>query len=77
MLIQPIPTARRLANLSREEAPAASAHDYRADDGKTLCWRVLFWASDTDADNDPGAKAICEVLFAADDPDGTATINRA
>lgn len=33
------------------------------DDGE-LCWRLLYWENETDAENDPGVNAICQLCKA-------------
>ena len=47
-----ITAAREISGLTAEEAPVAEANE--CNNG----WDVLFWASEQDADNDDGARAL-------------------
>jgi len=39
--------------------------DGENDDGEQ-CYRMLFWAHESDAENDPGANAICQLCKVGD-----------
>jgi len=39
--------------------------DGQNDDGEQ-CYRMLFWANESDAENDPGANAICQLCKVGD-----------
>lgn len=35
------------------------------DDGEQ-CWRMLYWENESEADNDPGVRAICQLCKVGD-----------
>lgn len=61
--------ARELSGVSEKEGPASHVQDTQIKGEKG--WRVLFWKSEEDAENDDGKKAIAEVTFTDKDPEGT------
>jgi hypothetical protein len=53
-----------LENLGYDASQLVEGHDWdddgQNDDGKK-CSRLLYWANEIDAENDPGARAICKL----------------
>ena len=51
------------------DANELTAGDWDADgtnDDGEQCYRMLFWAREADAENDPGANAICQLCKVGD-----------